>query len=173
TIAARLKSGPLQVDEALRYAAQIAAALADAHERGIVHRDLKPGNIMLTKSGVKVLDFGLASREGDDSLTGSHMVMGTPAYMAPEQREGKPSDARTDIYSFGRVLYEMLTGARAAAERKSLPSRPPEQIVARCLETAPARRWQSATELVRALEAARTGSTTRAKSRRKWMVPAA
>ena len=79
TIAARLKSGPLQVDEALRYAAQIAAALADAHEHGIVHRDLKPGNIMLTKSGAKVLDFGLATWEGDDSLTGSRMVMGTPA----------------------------------------------------------------------------------------------
>jgi serine/threonine protein kinase len=97
TIAARLKSGPLQADEALRYAAQIAAALADAHERGIVHRDLKPANIMLTKSGAKVLDFGLATWEGDDNLTGSRMVMGTPAYMAPEQREGKPSDARTDI----------------------------------------------------------------------------
>ncbi|MDQ6665755.1 MAG: serine/threonine protein kinase, partial [Acidobacteriota bacterium] len=120
TIAARLKSGPLQVDEALRYAAQIAAALADAHERGIVHRDLKPGNIMLTKSGAKVLDFGLATREGDDTLTGSHMVMGTPAYMAPEQREGKPSDARTDIYSFGRVLHEMLTGALVGSPRRRI-----------------------------------------------------
>lgn len=173
TIAARLKSGPLQVDEALRYAAQIAAALAEAHERGIVHRDLKPGNIMLTKSGPKVLDFGLATWEGDDTLTASHMVMGTPAYMAPEQREGKASDARTDIYSFGRVLYEMLTGARATTERKPLPSSALETIVARCLETDPGRRWQSTAELVRALEAARLGSTTYAKINRKWIVPAA
>jgi tetratricopeptide (TPR) repeat protein len=173
TIAARLKSGPLQVDDALRYGAQIAAALADAHERGIVHRDLKPGNIMLTKSGAKVLDFGLATWEGDDSLTGSRMVMGTPAYMSPEQREGNLSDARTDIYSFGRVLYEMLTGARATVDRKPLPFRPLEQIVARCLEADPARRWQSTAELVRALEAARSGSTTWAKINRKWIVPAA
>ena len=173
TIAGRLKSGPLQADEALRYAAQIGGALADAHERGIVHRDLKPGNIMLTKSGAKVLDFGLATWEGDENLTGSRVVMGTPAYMAPEQREGKPSDARTDIYSFGRVLYEMLTGTRTGVERKPLPSKPLEQIVSRCLETDPARRWQSAAELVTALEAARLGKTTYAKTNRKWMVPAA
>jgi tetratricopeptide (TPR) repeat protein len=179
TIATRLKSGPLQVDEALRYAAQIAAALADAHERGIVHRDLKPGNIMVTKSGAKVLDFGLATWEGDDSVTGSRMVMGTPAYMAPEQREGKPSDARTDIYSFGYVLYEMLNGARATADRKPLRSRALETIVARCLETDPARRWQSAAGLVSALEAARINSKRRgdntpyAKTNRKWILPAA
>jgi TolB-like protein len=151
TIAARLKSGPLPVpfamDEALRYGVQIASALAEAHGHGIVHRDLKPGNIMLTKSGAKVLDFGLATWEGDDSLTGSRVVMGTPAYMAPEQREGKPSDARSDIYSFGLVLYEMLTGVRVTEERKPLPSKALEQIVARCLEIDPARRWQSMAEL--------------------------
>ena len=168
TIAARLKRGPLPVEEALLYGTQIASALADAHEHGIVHRDLKPGNIMLTKSGAKVLDFGLATWEGDDSLTGSRMVMGTPAYMAPEQREGNPSDARTDIYSFGRVFYEMLTGARAGAERKPLTSKALETIVARCLEIDPARRWQSTAELVRALQAARLGKT-----KRKWIVPAA
>jgi serine/threonine protein kinase/tetratricopeptide (TPR) repeat protein len=151
TVAASLKSGPLPVEAALRYAAQIASALAAAHERGIVHRDLKPGNIMLTKSGAKVLDFGLATWEGDDSLTGSRMVMGTPAYMAPEQREGKPSDARTDIYSFGRVLYEMLTGVRPASPRKPVPSRRLEKIVRRCLELDPASRWQSAAELEREL----------------------
>jgi tetratricopeptide (TPR) repeat protein len=172
TLAARLKSGPLQVEEALRYAAQIAAGLADAHERGIVHRDLKPGNIMLTKSGAKVLDFGLATWEGDDTVSGGRM-MGTPAYMAPEQREAGPSDARTDIYSFGCVLYEMLTGARATADRKPVPSRALETIVARCLETDRARRWQSIAELVRALDAARAGNTLWARTNRKWIVPAA
>src|SRR6202167_5704263 len=101
TIAARLKSGPLPVKTALRYASQIMAALVEAHGKGIVHRDLKPANIMIAKSGVKVLDFGLAKSGEDETLTASHMVMGTPAYMAPEQRQGKPADARSDIYSFG------------------------------------------------------------------------
>jgi serine/threonine protein kinase len=119
TIAARLKREPLEVKDALRYAAQILAALTEAHEKGIIHRDLKPGNIMIAKSGVKVLDFGLAKSEQDDSLTASHVVMGTPAYMAPEQREGKPADARTDIYSFGCVFYEMLTGERATLPAKA------------------------------------------------------
>ncbi len=151
TLSARLKKGPLPVEEALSYAAQIISALAAAHEHGIVHRDLKPGNIMLTKSGAKVLDFGLATWEGDDSLTGSRAVIGTPAYMAPEQREGAPTDARTDIYSFGRVFYEMLTGVRPASPRKPVRSRRLEQIVSRCLELDPARRWQSAAELERQL----------------------
>jgi len=151
TLTARFKSGPLPVEEALGYAAQIASALASAHERGIVHRDLKPGNIMLTKSGAKVLDFGLATWEGDDSLTGSRMVLVTPAYMAPEQREGKPADARSDIYSFGLVLYEMLTGVRPASPRKPVPSRRLERIVSRCLELDPANRWQSAAVLEREL----------------------
>jgi len=151
TMAARLKNGPLPVDEALRYAGQIASALATAHEHGIVHRDLKPGNIMLTKSGAKVLDFGLATWEGDDSLTGSRVVMGTPAYMAPEQREAGPTDARTDIYSFGLVLYEMLTGVRPASPRKPVPSSGLERIVSRCLELDPGNRWQSAAELEREL----------------------
>ncbi len=137
----------MQSRTALRYAAQILAALTEAHEKGIIHRDLKPGNIMIAKSGVKVLDFGLAKSEQDDSLTASHVVMGTPAYMAPEQREGKPADARTDIYSFGCVLYEMLTGARVTFQRKRIASRKLERIVNRCLEDDPARRWQSAAEL--------------------------
>ena len=111
TLAARLKRGPLPMNTALLYASQIAAALAEAHAKGIVHRDLKPGNIMIARSGIKVLDFGLAKSGQDQTVTASRMVMGTPAYMAPEQREGKPADARSDIYSFGCVLYEMLTGA--------------------------------------------------------------
>jgi TolB-like protein/tRNA A-37 threonylcarbamoyl transferase component Bud32 len=167
TMAARLKSGPLPAEEALGYAAQIASALAAAHEHGIVHRDLKPGNIMLTKSGAKVLDFGLATWEGDDSLTGSRVVMGTPAYMSPEQREGKPADARTDIYSFGLILYEMLTGVRPASPRKSVPSRTLERIVSRCLELDPANRWQSAAQLEQQL-----GSKTAAMPWR-WVAAAA
>src|SRR5262249_18814077 len=115
TIAARLKSGPLPVKTALLYASQIAAALVEAHGKGIIHRDLKPGNIMIAKSGVKVLDFGLAKSGQDETVTNSLMLMGTPAYMAPEQREAKPADARTDIYSFGCVLYEMVTGSRGSS----------------------------------------------------------
>ncbi|HLX42498.1 MAG TPA: protein kinase [Bryobacteraceae bacterium] len=151
TIAARLNSGPLPVETALLYASQIAAALAEAHGKGVIHRDLKPGNIMIAKSGVKVLDFGLAKSEADETLTGSEMVMGTPAYMAPEQREAKLADARSDIYSFGCVLYEMVTGVRAAVQRKRVSPRRLEQIVDRCLQPDPARRWQSAAELERAL----------------------
>jgi tetratricopeptide (TPR) repeat protein len=151
TIAARLKSGPLSMKTALLYASQIAAALVEAHGKGIVHGDLKPGNIMVGKSGVKVVDFGLARSGRDETVTGSHMIMGTPAYMAPEQREGKPADARTDVYGFGCVLYEMLTGARVGPRRKRIRPRRLEKIVSRCLEEDAGRRWQSAAELQRAL----------------------
>jgi eukaryotic-like serine/threonine-protein kinase len=147
TLADRLKHGPIPIEMATRYAGQIAAALAEAHGKGIVHRDLKPGNIMIAKSGVKVLDFGLAKSGQDESLTGSHMVIGTPAYMSPEQRQGKPADARSDVYSFGCVLYEMVTGARNGMVRKRLPSATLERVVSRCLEEDPGRRWQSAAEL--------------------------
>jgi Tol biopolymer transport system component len=152
TIAARLKRGPMPVETVRYYGAQIAAALAEAHAKGIVHRDLKPGNIMIAKSGAKVLDFGLARSAGpDETVTATRLVMGTPAYMAPEQREGKPCDARSDIYSFGCVLYEMSTGGRIGMERKRIPSRKLERIVSRCLEADPERRWQSAAELEREL----------------------
>jgi len=114
---------------------------------------------MIAKSGVKVLDFGLAKSENDETATISQMVMGTPAYMAPEQREGKPADARTDIYSFGCVLYEMATGARISANRKRIGSRKIERIVSRCLEEEPGRRWQSAVELERELSAGASGTT--------------
>jgi hypothetical protein len=151
TIAARLKSGPLPLKTALLYASQIAAALAEAHGKDIVHRDLKPGNIMIAKSGVKVLDFGLAKSGQDETVTAGDMVMGTPTYMAPEQREGKPADDRSDIYSFGCVLYEMLTGARVGSQRRRVPSRKLERIVSRCLAEDPRRRWRSAAELEREL----------------------
>jgi tetratricopeptide (TPR) repeat protein len=162
TIAARLKREVFPMTTALLYASQILAALTEAHAKGIIHRDLKPGNIMIGKSGIKVLDFGLAKSGHDETVTASHMVLGTPAYMAPEQREGKPADARSDIYSFGCVLYEMLTGVRVGSQRKRAPSRKLERIVSRCLEEDPGRRWQSVAELERELSA-----TTAAASRGK------
>ena len=157
TIAARLKGGALPIKTALLYATQILAALLEAHGKGVIHRDLKPGNIMIAKSGIKVLDFGLAKSEQDETITASHVVMGTPAYMAPEQREGKPADTRSDIYSFGCVLYEMLTGARVAFQHRRISSRKLERLVSRCLEEDPVRRWQSAAELER--ELARVSAT--------------
>ena len=154
TLAARLKKGPLPIQTALLYGSQTAAALAEAHGKGIVHRDLKPGNIMIGKSGVKVLDFGLARVGQDETVTASHMIVGTPAYMAPEQREGKAADARADIYAFGCVIYEMLTGARVGPQRRRIRPRKLERMVERCLEEDPARRWQSAAELQVELAAA-------------------
>jgi serine/threonine protein kinase/tetratricopeptide (TPR) repeat protein len=146
TLAARLKEGLLPIEMVRHYGRQIAAALAEAHSKGIVHRDLKPANIMITKSSIKVLDFGLAKSGEDETLTTSRMVMGTPAYMSPEQREGKPTDARTDIYSFGCVLYEMSTGERIGSKsgsgRRRLPSPKLEKIVSRCVQEDPADRWQ-------------------------------
>ena len=107
--------GPLAVEKSVEYAGQILSALDAAHRKGITHRDLKPANIMVTRQGIKLLDFGLARMEStsaDSALTQTGSVMGTPAYMSPEQFEGKPGDARSDIYAFGCVLYEMLTGKR-------------------------------------------------------------
>ena len=174
TIATRLKRGPLPVETALLYASQILAALAEAHEKGIIHRDLKPGNIMIAKSGIKVLDFGLAKSGQDETITADHMVIGTPAYMAPEQREGK-ADARSDIYAFGCVLYEMLTGARVGFPQRPVASQKLERIVNRCLEEDPARRWQTVAELERELAAisavtSRGERTTMVSARRPWVL---
>jgi Tol biopolymer transport system component len=182
TLSERLARGPLPLDLTLRYGTEIAGALSEAHRHGIVHRDLKPGNIMLTKTGLKLLDFGLAkpapfaeeppndgptAKLPSSSLTAEGAIVGTLAYMAPEQLEGKPADTRTDIFAFGCVLYEMATGKRAftASSRASLisailkeeprpisetqPKIPPafERVAKRCLAKDPEERWQSASDL--------------------------
>src|SRR5687767_15559574 len=135
TLADRLLKGPLPLEQTLRYGVQIADALDKAHRQGIVHRDLKPGNVMLTKSGVKLLDFGLAkavapstarsgvsltalpTQQRASNLTEEGTILGTFQYMSPEQLEGREADARTDIFAFGAVLYEMATGKKAFAGR--------------------------------------------------------
>ncbi len=186
TLAARLKRGKLSIRETLRYGAQIADALAAAHAKGITHRDLKPGNIMLGKSGIKVLDFGLAKSSQDLTLTGTHMVMGTPAYMAPEQREGKECDARTDIYAVGLILHEMATGKRAEQGQVLQFDQLPERlthVIERCLEQEPDDRWQSARDVQRELEwaaisgtdappAAAVGPITKKRSLVPWILAA-
>ena len=154
TLAARLKHGKLTLEDTLLYGAQIADGLAAAHQKGIVHRDLKPANIMLTKAGVKVLDFGIAKATGDETLTAANMAVGTPAYMAPEQAEGKPVDHRADIYALGLVLIEMSTGHRLArGASPALDGLQPHfaQILESCLKRDPADRWQAAADLSKAL----------------------
>ncbi len=129
TLQQRLEKGRLPLDQALEYAIQIADALDKAHRQSVVHRDLKPGNIMITKSGTKLLDFGLAKLKGDAAevsplsqmptqdapapLTAEGTILGTLQYMAPEQLEGKEADSRTDIFAFGTVVYEMVTAKKA------------------------------------------------------------
>jgi serine/threonine protein kinase len=156
TLAARLKRGRLPMEQTIQYGAQIASALSAAHVKGIVHRDLKPGNVMITKTGAKVLDFGLAKSGQDETLTLGNAIMGTPAYMAPEQREGKACDARTDIYALGLVLSEMATGKRAQpGERQLQVDALPEKlahVVERCLAQDPEDRWQSARDVKSELE---------------------
>jgi serine/threonine protein kinase len=185
TLATRLEKGALPTAEVLKYAVQMADALDKAHRQGLVHRDLKPGNIMLTKSGAKLLDFGLAklAAAGDvvqgvtgvtrtTPLTGEGTILGTLHYMPPEQLEGTEADARSDIFAFGCVLYEMATGRRAF-EGKSQASliaaimgkdpapvstisqvAPPalDRIVSRCLAKDPDDRWQTARDLMHELQ---------------------
>jgi serine/threonine protein kinase/dienelactone hydrolase len=178
TLEQRLASAPMALPEALRVASQIVEALAAAHEHGIIHRDLKPANIVIRSDGVvKVLDFGLAISfsAGDsdgDTVSGDPLarmtmrgqVVGTPAYMSPEQAEGKPVDARSDVFAFGIVLYEMICGQRPfrgdtalavlASALHGTPKRPSrvrrgvpkaiEQLILRCLEKSPDARFSSA-----------------------------
>lgn len=173
--------GPLPLDLALKAAIQLAGALEAAHRKSITHRDLKPANILTTKSGIKVLDFGLAKFEvlkpkpneatETKALTEEGAIVGTLQYMAPEQLQGKPTDARSDIFSFGCVLYEIVTGKRAfrgdnqatliATLIAAIMDRDPEplavnqpaldRIVKTCLAKDPDDRWQSASDLKREL----------------------
>jgi predicted Ser/Thr protein kinase len=168
--------GPLPLEKAVEYAGQILDALDAAHRKGIVHRDLKPANILVTKHGIKLLDFGLArvvTGPADGTLTLAGAVMGTPGYMAPEQWEGKPGDARSDIYAFGCVLYEMMTGKLAAQERSAAEPPAIERVIKRCLEKDPDDRWQSARDLRHTIELPIAGTTpvrSRWRERAAWMV---
>jgi serine/threonine protein kinase/Tol biopolymer transport system component len=194
TLADRLKKGPLPTDELLRIAIQVADALEKAHRQGIVHRDLKPGNVMLTRSGAKLMDFGLAKpavlgasapsgslpaftaamtqSSPASPITAAGTVVGTYQYMSPEQIEGREADARSDIFSFGAVLYEMATGRRAFEGKSQLsvasailekdpdrlsvlqPTTPPalEHLIERSLAKDPDDRWQSAHDIRAHLE---------------------
>jgi tRNA A-37 threonylcarbamoyl transferase component Bud32/Tol biopolymer transport system component len=195
--------GPVPLAQALELAEQILDALAAAHEKGIVHRDLKPGNILLTKSGVKVLDFGLAKIEHASALDGPSLmethaaaltaegsILGTLPYMSPEQVEGHDADARSDIFAFGVVLYELIAGTRPFTgkteanlvasilkeEPRPLFEMQPQtprglaEVVRTCLEKDPEKRWQSARDVKHALRwmAAEPPQSIPARSVRVW-----
>jgi serine/threonine protein kinase/tetratricopeptide (TPR) repeat protein len=155
TLARRINGRPLETELLLDLDIEIASALEAAHARGIVHRDIKPSNIFVTSQGhAKILDFGLAQLAtaepgASESLTGTGMILGTTDYMSPEQARGEPLDARTDLYSFGLVLYEMATGTRPIpAIRTRTPVAPGLQvIVSKCLQTDQEQRYQHASEI--------------------------
>ena len=174
SLEARLRNGPLPVADALRIAIQIAGALDAAHCKGVIHRDLKPGNVMLTSAGAKLLDFGLAKIAEAPAPTVAHglttegTILGTFQYMAPEQLEGKECDPRSDIFAFGALLYEMITGRKAftgaspaslitalmsadpppvsAAQPMASPAL--DRLIRKCLAKSPDDRWQSARDLL-------------------------
>jgi eukaryotic-like serine/threonine-protein kinase len=190
SLADRLAKGPLPAEQVLRIGTEIADALDKAHRSGVVHRDLKPGNIMLTKTGAKLLDFGLAKPTiapagavtltnvaANSPVTEQGTIVGTYQYMSPEQVEGKELDGRSDVFSFGTVLYEMLTGQRAFEGKsqlsvasailekepapissiKPLTPRSLDHIVRRCLAKDPDDRWQSARDLALELKSISSG----------------
>jgi eukaryotic-like serine/threonine-protein kinase len=166
TLHERLKRGPLPMEQLWLSGAQIASALAAAHSLGIIHRDLKPANVMLTKTGIKVLDFGLAkfAAHSTATLTPRLGVIGTPAYMAPEQMEGKDADSRTDIFALGLLLYEMVTGKRLIQGEPAQWSGFPgsfAHIVERCIAREPDDRWQSASDIRAELDWASRSLDTR------------
>ena len=175
TLAQRLVSGALPLELTLRYATQIADALDKAHRAGIVHRDLKPANIMITKAGVKLLDFGLAKAvtplspvtlsaetiAAPGPITGRGVIAGTVQYMAPEQLDGRAADARSDVYAFGAVLYEMATGMPAfRTALAAVEPEPLDRIMRGCLATDPDERWQSAHDVVLQLRAINAAPAT-------------
>jgi eukaryotic-like serine/threonine-protein kinase len=196
TLAARIKRGRVPLDDALKFAIQIGDALDRAHRAGVTHRDIKPGNIMLTRDGAKVLDFGLAKASdakptsNESTLTQAisteGTVVGTPQYMAPELFEGRPADARSDIWAFGAVLYEMVTGQKAfegksysslvgailSSEPRPMEVKPfapawLERFVRRCLAKDPEERWQSMGDVV--LELRHPPTETKAQQRQnRW-----
>src|SRR5215469_108805 len=181
TLSKRLEKGPLTLDQVLKYGAQISGALDKAHQNGVMHRDLKPGNIMLTATGAKLLDFGLARptatsatlatmtemATAQSQMTQEGTIVGTFQYMSPEQVEGKELDGRSDIFSLGAVLYEMLTGKKAFEGKSQFsvlsailekepqaissmkPLTPPvlDHTIQRCLAKNPEERWQRALDL--------------------------
>ncbi|MGH8310660.1 MAG: serine/threonine-protein kinase, partial [Steroidobacteraceae bacterium] len=169
----RMNETRLSMREVLTLAAEVADGLGFAHEHGVEHRDIKPANIMLSRSGgVKLMDFGIARDENFDDLTEAGTGIGTPAYMSPEQVLGDKLDARSDLFSLGVVLYQMVTGKKPFVEdehgsalhkirldkhlaaRKLNPEIPREleRIIDRCLEKQPRERWRSAQHMVMALE---------------------
>ncbi len=177
-VSGRAPTGPLPADRVRELALQLADALTEAHRNGIIHRDLKPSNVLITESGsLKLLDFGIAERvtpSGDDDVTRAvpSTLLGTPAYMAPEQVDGKPLDARSDIFCFGAVLYEMLSGRRAfqggstlqvlrAVQLEEPPpvDAPPvlQYVIRKCLAKSPDARFQTMGETTAALNATSAG----------------
>ena len=211
SLAERLTRGPLALPQVLAFGSAIAEALAAAHRRGILHRDLKPGNVMLTRSGPKLLDFGLAKLRAEvlapvpdqatrtaAALTAEGTLVGTLAYMAPEQLEGKPADERADLWALGCVLHEMATGARAfpaatpastiaailereprpVSELAPLSPKAFDRLVRACLAKDPEARWGSAADLARELRWIEEGEATPTPGsgtsrRRPWRILAA